>query len=158
MAERAPVVPMAEVATLDELLPYLMNRVVSRLNQNLAERLRRRRLTFAHWRVLAVLYVRDGLAVGELAELTVIPQSTLSRLLERMERAGLLDRRSSERDSRRVEAWLTTRGQTIYREILPIALTLHHDSVRGFTAQEVAALTAAVRRMLGNLGIGALQD
>ena len=40
---------------LDDLLPYLMNRLVARLNQNLGEDLRKRGFTFQDWRVLAVL-------------------------------------------------------------------------------------------------------
>ncbi len=147
-----------DITGLDDLLPYLMNRLVSRLNQNLGEQLRRRRLTFAHWRVLAVLFVHDGLAVGELAELTVIPQSTLSRLLERMERANLLERRPAAHDQRRVEAWLTARGRATYHDILPLALAEHHAALRNFTPDDVAALTAAVRRMLSNVGVGSIQD
>lgn len=43
---------------LEELLPYLMNRLVNRLNRNLSARLRREGLTFQHWRVLLVLATR----------------------------------------------------------------------------------------------------
>ncbi len=54
---------------LDDFLPYLMNRLVSRLNRNLDTKLRRQRLTFQHWRVLAVLTAHDPSTVSALAEL-----------------------------------------------------------------------------------------
>jgi MarR family transcriptional regulator, organic hydroperoxide resistance regulator len=140
--------------TLDALLPYLMNRVTSRLNQNLSERLRPRKLTFQHWRVLAVLYRRDGLTLGALAEATVVPQSTLSRLVDRMVRDGLLARRAArQRDSRFVEVWLTQEGRRAYEAIVPLALAEHEAALRGFSAAETASVEAALRKMLANLGV-----
>src|SRR5690349_5606556 len=101
-AARAP--RPGRAPTLDDLVPYLMNRIVSRLNQNLTEKLRVRRLTFQHWRVLAALYRSDGQTMSELVEWTVIPQSTLSRLIDRMAGARLLVRRHARRaDSRFIE-------------------------------------------------------
>ena len=61
---------MSHSPDLDDLLPYLMNRLVSRLNQNLGERLRRRGHSFQEWRVLAVLAADDGITLSQLAEAT----------------------------------------------------------------------------------------
>jgi DNA-binding MarR family transcriptional regulator len=145
-ARRAP--------TLDDLMPYLMNRIVSRLNRNLAEKLRAHRLTFQHWRVLAALYRRDGETLGRLVEWTVIPQSTLSRLVDRMARARLVVRRPARRaDSRFIEVWLTDNGREVYEAIVPLALGEHEAALDGLSAEEVAALAATLRRVMKNLGI-----
>ncbi|MBX6369171.1 MAG: MarR family transcriptional regulator [Rhodospirillales bacterium] len=143
------------VPTLDDLIPYLMNRIVSRLNQNLAEKLRSRRLTFQHWRVLAALYRSDGQTLSELVEWTVIPQSTLSRLVGRMAAARLVVRRPARRaDSRFVEVWLTDRGRDVYEDIVPLALGEHAAALEGLSAEEVRLLAAMLRRVMRNLGIG----
>jgi DNA-binding MarR family transcriptional regulator len=141
--------------TLDDLVPYLMNRIVSRLNQNLAEKLRSRRLTFQHWRVLAALYRSDGQTLSQLVEWTVIPQSTLSRLIDRMAGARLVVRKPARRaDSRFIEVWLTDKGREVYEEIVPLALGEHAAALDGLTAQEAAAFAAILRRVMENLGIG----
>jgi DNA-binding MarR family transcriptional regulator len=140
--------------TLDDLIPYLMNRIVSRLNQNLAEKLRARRLTFQHWRVLAALYRSDGETLSQLVEWTVIPQSTLSRLVDRMTQARLVVRKPARRtDSRFIEVWLTDKGREVYEEIVPLALSEHEAALDGLSAEEVAALAATLRRVMTNLGI-----
>jgi MarR family transcriptional regulator, organic hydroperoxide resistance regulator len=132
-----------------------MNRVASRLNQNLAEKLRDRKLTFQHWRVLAVLYRDDGQTLTRLVEWTVIPQSTLSRLIDRMVAARLVARRPARgADSRFVEVWLSEKGRQIYEEIVPLAVAEHEKALAGFSAKEVARLDATLRQMMQNLGIG----
>jgi DNA-binding MarR family transcriptional regulator len=140
--------------TLDDLVPYLMNRIVSRLNQNLAEKLRARRLTFQHWRVLAALYRSDGETLSRLVEWTVIPQSTLSRLVDRMTQARLVVRKPARRtDSRFIEVWLTDKGREVYEEIVPLALSEHEAALDALSTEEVAALAATLRRVMTNLGI-----
>ena len=113
---------MSHSPDLDDLLPYLMNRLVSRLNQNLGERLRRRGHSFQEWRVLAVLAAHDGITLSQLAEATVIPQPTVSRLVARLARREFLRRRPGARDARFTEAWITPRGRAAYRRMLPHAI------------------------------------
>ena len=81
---------------LDDLLPYLMNRLVARLNQNLAEDLRKRGFTFQDWRVLAVLAAHEGANLTELAEATVIPQPSVSRLVANLARRGYVERQNGK--------------------------------------------------------------
>ena len=70
---------MPRSVRLHDLLPYLMNLLVARLNQNLSERLRRRGYSFQEWRVLAVLAAHDGITLSQLADATVIPQPRVNR-------------------------------------------------------------------------------
>jgi DNA-binding MarR family transcriptional regulator len=138
---------------LDDLLPYLMNRLVSRLNQNLGERLRRRGYSFQDWRVLAVLAAHDGITLSQLAEATVIPQPTVSRLVARLERRGFLRRRAAARDSRFTEARITPRGRAAYRKMLPLAVAEYRGAVVGFDKTETEGLKRATLRMIGNIGV-----
>ena len=149
---------MSRSPRLDDLLPYLMNRLVSRLNQNLSERLRQRGYTFQDWRVLAVLAAHDGITLSQLAEATVIPQPTVSRLVARLERRGLLKRRVHTGDSRFIEARITPRGQAAYRRILPLAVDEYRGAVVGFDKAEAEWLRRATLRMIGNIGVELLKE
>ena len=129
-----PVMPRS--VRLDDLLPYLMNRLVARLNQNLGERLRRRGYSFQEWRVLAVLAAHDGITLSQLADAAVMPQPTVSRLVARLERRRFLRRRPGARDSRFVEAWITRRGAAAYRKMLPLAVEEYRSAVAGFDGKQ----------------------
>ncbi len=144
---------MSRSLRLDDLLPYLMNRLVTRLNQNLGERLRRRGYSFQDWRILAVLAAHDGITLSQLAEATVIPQPTVSRLVARLERQKFLRRRPGARDSRFIHAWITTRGRAAYRKMLPLAVEEYRGAVVGFDRAETEWLRRATLRMIGNIGV-----
>jgi len=138
---------------LDDLLPYRMNRLVAQLNQNLGERLRKRGYSFQEWRILAVLAVHDGITLSQLADATVIPQPSVSRLVARLERRGFLERRLAARDSRYVEAWISARGREAYRRMLPVAIDEYRRAVATFDEGESKWLLEATARMIDNVGI-----
>jgi len=144
---------MPNSARLDDLLPYLMNRLVSRLNQDLGYRLRRGGHSFQDWRILAVLAAHDGITLSQLAEAAVIPQPTVSRLVARLERKGFLRRHPRPRDSRFIEARITSRGRAAYRKMLPLAVEEYRRAVASFDQTETDWLKRATLRMLGNVGI-----
>jgi DNA-binding MarR family transcriptional regulator len=150
---RASPPPSVRVTRLEEMLPYLMNRLAGRLNRNLAGRLRRLGYSFQEWRVIAVLAARDGMTLSQLTEATMLPQPTLSRLAQRLERRGFLRRQASARDSRFVHARLTPQGRAAYRRMWREAVAEYRAAVGGFDAAETAALVRAMRRMIANVGI-----
>lgn len=143
----------ANKPTLDQLPPYLMNRLVSRLNRNLADRLRAVGLSFAMWRVLAVLAARDGRSIMELSDFTAIPHSTLSRLIDRMARAGHVRRRAAADDARLVRIELCDDGRAAYERALPLAVAESEAALAGFTAEEHALVARLLGRMLANMGL-----
>jgi len=149
---------MPRSVRLDDLLPYLMNRLVARLNQNLGERLRRRGYSFQEWRVLAVLAAHDGITLSQLADATVMPQPTVSRLAARLERRRFLRRRPGAGDSRFVEAWITRRGAAAYRKMLPLAVEEYRRAVAGFDAKQTQWLRRAAMQMIENIGVELLPE
>jgi len=133
---------------LDGFTPYLMNRVIARGNGALAVALRDRKLTFQHWRVLLVLVNRGRRTVNTLADDTGVPQSTLSRLLTRMEKAGLVRRLAYRDDSRVVDVEATDTGQRAFAAILPLADQVWADMARSLSPAEQTQLRQFLQRML----------
>jgi len=142
---------LAEGIRLDEFLPYLMNRITNRLNVDLSEAWRDMRVTTQHWRVLAVLNARDGRNIGELAVYTVTEQSTLSRIVDRMQQEGLVERRTDARDGRVVPVFLTAAGRETFKRILPIAFDHYRRAVAGLSEEELKTLTGLLNRILMNV-------
>jgi hypothetical protein len=81
---------------LDNYLPYLVNRVGTIIaDQWGGEQLAPYRLSIAMWRVMAVLASKGGQRQIDLADLTSIEVSTLSRLVTRLVRMGIVSRTRS---------------------------------------------------------------
>ena len=81
---------------LGDYLPYLVNRVGTIVAEQFgADALARHGLSIADWRVLAVLASNGGQRQIDLADLTSTEASTLSRLVSRLIRTGLVTRTRS---------------------------------------------------------------
>jgi DNA-binding MarR family transcriptional regulator len=135
---------------LDDMLPYLMNRLIARMNQNLAEDLRKRGFTFQDWRVLAVLAVHEGANLTELAEATVIPQPSVSRLAANLAKRGYVARENGKRDSRNVHLFITPKGRAIYDKMRPLAVSEYRAAMKGFSGKEYDDLRGSLLRMMKN--------
>lgn len=138
---------------LDDLPPYLMNRLIARMNQNLSETLRKNGHSFQDWRILAVLAAHNGINITELAEAAVLPQPTVSRLVAGLKRKGFLERRNAKKDSRVVEISITPKGLKAYQKMMPHAVAEYRAAVKGFTANEDEYLRTVLQRMMRNRSV-----
>ena len=140
-----------ETYSLDDSIPYMMNRVAGRLNRSLEDDLLKLGVSFQHWRVLAVLARGDGISIADLSAYAVVPHSTLSRLLTRLEDDKLVLRSAETPDGRTARVLITARGRKLYERILPLATGWRDEALVGFSTAEKEVLLRLLRRMLGNL-------
>lgn len=70
-------------------------------------------LTYPQYLVMLVLWERDGLTVGEIAERVFLDSPTVTPLLKRLEAAGLVSRDRSPQDERQVLITLTPAGRSL---------------------------------------------
>ena len=134
---------------LDDSVPYLMIRVSGLMNRQLELDLRPLKVSFQHWRVLAVLAQKNGSSITDLSEYAVVPHSSLSRLLSRMEADGYVRRQTDGRDARSVRVFITAVGDAMYRRILPMAVAVRERAMAGLPAAQKTSLLAALNHMLG---------
>jgi len=139
------------VLDLARYLPYLLNRAGAHVAAAFTQAVREHGITLPIWRVLAALNQRDGQRVGELAEMTAIEFSTLSRVLDLMRRKGLAQRRRTRGDGRGVTVHLTAPGRAMTERIIPIARQYETATLAGFSKAEADQLRAMLVRLYANL-------
>ncbi|PZP34854.1 MAG: MarR family transcriptional regulator [Kocuria rhizophila] len=83
-------------------------------------------LSRREFEVLATLYTADrsGLRLRDLNSHVLLTQSSLSRMLERLESKGLVSRRQDAQDLRGVRVTLTNEGSDLYE-----AISVGHDQM-----------------------------
>ena len=136
---------------LDSYLPYLLNRAGARIATAFGEEVRPLGASLQMWRVLAALRERDGRRMGDLSVVTSIEVSTLTRLVDQMEKKGLVERRRDTDDARVVALRVTTAGKRLTRRIVPIAERYEQVALKGFAPVEAQVLRAALRRLYANM-------
>lgn len=104
-------------------------------------------ITEQQWRVLRVLADVPEIAARELAEATLIPFPSLVGVLDRLERAGLIERRRGRADRRRVFIVATPAGQALQAELAPRVAKTYAELMRVLPPREWARLCASLERV-----------
>ena len=137
---------------LDGYLPYLVNRVGAALVARFtSEALARHDLTIDMWRVLVALSNSAGKRQIDLAAMTSIEKSTVSRLVTRLVKTGLVTRSRSRTSSREVVVQLSARGQNLVNRLIPVALELEQLASKGTSSADMAAMKRVLRQAFDNL-------
>ncbi|HEB28978.1 MAG TPA: MarR family transcriptional regulator [Porticoccus sp.] len=134
-----------------DLLPYLMNRLTSKINQLWLKELRPYGLTISRWQVLSILTVMDGCRVGELAEMAGAEQAVISRVVDQMQRDGLVQRKPAQADSRAIEVWISSKGRKLFQQLLPQAASHVDRLVSSLPEGEASQLANGLERMLEDI-------
>ena len=137
---------------LDDYIPYLVNRVGAALAANFtANTLARHDLSLAMWRVLAALSANGEQRQVDIAAMTSIDVSTLSRLVTRLVRRSLVTRRRSKSNSREVVVQLSPKGRALVDTLIPVARRLEATAIAGVSRKDLALVKRSLRRMHGNM-------
>jgi DNA-binding MarR family transcriptional regulator len=133
---------------LEHFLPYrlsvLSNRVSGAIARVYSERFD---LGVTEWRVMAVLGRYPGLSASEVAQRTAMDKVAVSRAVASLLDSGRLERETHGDDRRRSVLRLSPAGQTIYREVAPMAIDFEQRLLAGMDAAERALLFRLLDRL-----------
>lgn len=133
---------------LDTFAPYLMNRVIRRYNEATHSAMDAAGLTVPKMRALSSLAAKGSLTINELAVYAVSEQSTMSRIVDQLEREGLVARQQSQADHRVRLVSLTDQGHATYQELWP-HFSKEQDRLLGaLTDEERAELLFLLTKIL----------
>lgn len=132
---------------VEDYLLYLLARASHQASSEFHAVAKEHGVSMAEWRVLS--YLSDGPAsIGELAAVTLLQQPTLTKIVDRMQRDGLVDRNPEPTDGRRVRVSVTRRGRTLVANLIPLAR--HHEDLvlDGYTPAEARALKTTLKTLI----------
>ncbi len=124
-------------------------RVFQKVDQAGAEHLRQFDLNVAQFDVLARVGAAEGLMQQEVADSLVVTKSNVCQLLDRMERAGLVQRRPDGRANR---LYLTPAGRRLYDEVVPAHERLIAEQFSVLSPSEQVQLLGMLRTVDRALG------
>lgn len=102
-------------------------------------------------RILVALREHRQMRVGELVDLMVLPQSTISHQVKRMERKGYLKRTRSDVDNRTVEVTLTELGEKTAEICNNMSLNIYNAVLKDFSTQELDQFRVYLKRLYDSI-------
>ena len=101
-------------------------------------------------RILHVLWENDGISNRELSKKSGLAMSSLTTMLERMEKKKLLERRVDENDKRKILIFLTDYAKSLKSEYDEISDKMTEISFEGISDEERLAFEATLEKVLYN--------
>lgn len=133
-------------------LGFLLAKAAQRWNELLAERFGA--AGFAEVRpsygsALVPLFEEDGLRMGELARRSLLSKQTMTELVRRLERDGLVERRPDPEDARASLVFLTERSRAFEPVAAAVLADLDRLARERLGAERVEELASDLRALLG---------
>jgi len=136
---------------VEDSIGYLLRTLTQQLSQTVENRMAVHGMTDAQWKPL--LFIQQGKATtaAELARTTCGDTGATTRLVDRIESKGLIQRVRSEADRRIVNLALTAEGEKIAAVIPEVLSEVLNGMLAGFTTDEYEQFKKLVHKALDNL-------
>ena len=109
-------------------------------------------ITYPQYLVLLVLWEQDGQPVCDIAKRLLLDTNTVTPLLQRMEKAGLLVRQRGKEDTRQRIVTLTDKGMAMREQMASVPECLGADVVSKVgSADEVFAMIPMLDKLIDGL-------
>ena len=137
----------SQVIVLDDHLFFLFTQVVGHRDRVIGQRLQHLGITASKWRVLGTLKSCSMLMMSELAEMTTIDRTTLTRMLNQMEDDGWVLRTPDVDDKRAIMVTLTRRGQALFLKANQIVEQINDEITQDIGDDEAPKLRELMKRL-----------
>jgi len=118
------------------------------------ERLLKLGISRVKWTALYYLGKHPGISQRELAMYMHIKSSTVARLIDRMEKEGLVDRVKDSTDRRVSILELSSSGQKLMDKLLPEGQDFSREMSQGISETDLQIYNAVIEQLLQNIGSG----
>ena len=132
-------------------LPFLLADISRLTRRRFDERARLIGVTRPQWRLLVTLSRDEGLNQGALAERLEVEPITLCRMVDRLEEAGLIERRRDPADRRAWRLYLSDKSRPLLDRLRAIADEVFGQALGEITPAEHDAVFETLTRMRANL-------
>jgi DNA-binding MarR family transcriptional regulator len=136
---------------LDQSLGWLLNNASRLAARRFSTKLALHNVTPPQWGVLVALWEQDGLSLSELAQRSHFDGPTMTGIVDRLEKAGLVERRRDTTDRRVISVYLTAEGRRLQETLPELGEEANREAVAGLTRDQVDSLVATLRVVIKNL-------
>lgn len=147
MDDKNQIFPFRNSDQMENYLPYLLNRLAREWSAIQAQVLQEHGWTEAMLRIMSSLHAHGRLTVNEVAALSLIEQSSASRMIESLVNDGHVLRKISTKDQRVRTVALTSRGKKKLQGIAPAINDIYSRFIGQLEPGELNACIAGLHKL-----------
>ena len=126
---------------------YKLSRVMRKVHRYYESSFSEYGITPAQFYVLSAVWENDGVKFKDLAKSLEMDGSTLTSILDRLERQDLLERRDDPEDRRSLLIFLKDKAKQNILQITCLAEKLNHEIQERFTEEEFATFESVLEKL-----------
>ena len=130
---------------------YLIVRTAGRYARELENALGASGMDLPSWRALMIVNETSPSSVSEIAERSVTRLSTMTRVVQRLEKKNLVKLSKRRSDARVTEVHLTPLGKRCVERERRTAGEIYRRAMRDFSPADISVLNGLTRRIFANL-------
>ena len=108
-------------------------------------------LTVEQWSILVHLWKYDGVSQQELSNRTFRDKPSITRLVDNLEKLGLVERRASETDRRINRIYLTEKGKSLRDPSMELANLTLNEGLVGLSPEDIETTKRVLEKVYENL-------
>ena len=132
---------------IEKSVGFLLSKAYQRACAIFKELFDRYDLTPQQFGLLRFLWQEDGLSQSELSARAQIDRTTMGGLIDRLEQAGLVERRPHPEDRRAYQIFLTAEGNRMEAELCPLADEVQARLTAGISDDELGTLVRILAKL-----------
>lgn len=136
--------------TIESSLSFLLAKCHQKAFNSFKQKLEPFNLTPPQFATLAFLWKKDGINQIQLGELMSVDRTTISGIVDRLERIGLVERGDDPNDRRSWVLFLTDKGKALQSELAPIAEGFNAALAAGLSHEELAQIIQILKKIRQN--------
>jgi MarR family transcriptional regulator for hemolysin len=131
---------------------FVVNNTAKSFQRSLDIELRRNvGVTLNQWRVVGSLVFKPGLTQKEIADKMGIEGATLVPVIDKMEKDGLLKRKTDLTDRRANRIYLTPKADSLWQSMTECALKIRKSSTKNISDADIQITLDTLRKIYDNL-------
>jgi len=130
---------------------YLLVRTAGLYGLQMSRALKAVGMDLPSWRALMIVHEQSPSSVSEIAQRSVTPLSTMTRVVQRLERKGLVRLARRGTDSRVTEVFTTAAGERAAMKVRSAASRVYTSVFASYSARDIESLNHILRDLYGKL-------
>ncbi len=136
---------------LDDCIAFITNKSAKKLADEFNRRLQENGTTRVQWIALFYIGKAGEISQKELSDYMDIKESSMARLIDRMEKEELVERRKDSEDRRITKIILTDKGKFLKEELMPRGQEFQDDVLKGISKENLEIFKEVLQRMTDNI-------
>jgi len=130
---------------------HITENAIKQISEAFGRKLQDSGITRIQWIALYYVKAKKRISQRELSNLMNVQDSSAGRLIDRLERDGLIERERNDIDRRVIYITLSDMGDKLISDLMLIGIKFNNDLVAGIDEEELIIYERVLKKMISNI-------